>query len=146
MDKNLEKFYKDYKNKNWKYSDLSAEYKKLILDHFLKKIKMDDFKYEEIDELLEVSEKIDIILKRIMEKEMKLEATWNDVQLNKEIINNLEPARLRKLKIEIEKDVISALPVRTFENMIKENEKPLSDEEELELIKDRIDIIIDNIK
>ena len=48
MDKNLEKFYKDYKNKNWKYSDLSAEYKKLILDHFLKKIKMDDFKYKEI--------------------------------------------------------------------------------------------------
>ena len=50
------------------------------------------------------------------------------------------------MKIEIEKDVISALPVRTFENIIKENEKPLSDEEELELIKDRIDIIIDNIK
>ena len=33
-----------------------------------------------------------------------------------------------------------------LENIIKENEKPLSDEEELELIKDRIDIIIDNIK
>ena len=40
MDKNLEKFYLEYKKKNWKYSDLSAEYKKLILDHFLKKIKI----------------------------------------------------------------------------------------------------------
>jgi len=146
MDRNLKKFYLAYKKKNWKNSDLSAEYKKAILDHFLKKIKREDFKYGEIDQLLEVSEKIDLILKRIMEKEIKIQAEWNEVELNREIINNLEPARIRKLKLEIEKDVIASLPVRTFESIIRDNQKPLTEEEELELLKDRIDLIIEKIK
>ena len=118
----------------------------MLKNNFLKKIKREDFKYGEIDDLLEVSDKIDNILKKIMEKEIKMQAVWNEVELNREIINNLEPARIRKLKLEIEKDVISALPVRTFESIIKENEKPLTEEEELELLKDRIDLIIEKIK